>query len=139
LARQNQYPQALELLQQALDKDARNGFAYSQQAKIFVSIHDATRARHAIDQALALQPFQPDFLYVAGVIAESDLRTEEALAFFEKVTQIDPKEADAYFEIGKIRLQQGNRPAAQAAFREAAALDPSDPDYRRALASASHP
>lgn len=139
LARQNQFPQALELLQQALDKDAKNGFAYSQQAKIFFSMHDAIRARQAADQALALQPFQPDFLYVAGVIAESDSRIQEALAFFEKVTQINPKEADAYFEIGKIRLQQGDRPAAQAAFRQAATLDPSDADYRRALASASHP
>jgi tetratricopeptide (TPR) repeat protein len=139
LARQNQFPQALELLQQALDKDANNGFAYSQQAKIFFSMHDATRARQAIDQALALQPYQPDFLYVAGVIAESDSRIQEALAFFEKVTQINPKEADAYFEIGKICLQQGNRPAAQAAFRQAATLDPSDLDYRRALASAAHP
>jgi tetratricopeptide (TPR) repeat protein len=135
LARQNLFPQALELLQQALDKDAKNGFAYSQQAKIFFSMHDAARARQAIDQALALQPFQPDFLYVAGIIAESDSRIQEALASFEKVTQINPKEADAYFEIGKIHLQQGDRRAALAAFRHAATLDPSEPGYRRAADS----
>jgi tetratricopeptide (TPR) repeat protein len=139
LARQNQFPQALELLQQALDKDPKNGFAYSQQAKIFFSMHDGPRARKAIDQALALQPYQPDFLYVAGVLAESDSKVDEALAFFEKVTQINPREADAYFEIGKIRLQQGDRRAAGAAFRQAAALDPSDPDYRRAADSVSQP
>jgi tetratricopeptide (TPR) repeat protein len=135
LARQNQFPQALDLLQQALDKDAKNGFAYSQQAKIFFSMHDAPRACQAIENALTLQPYQPDFLYVAGVIAASDSRPEEALGFFEKVTQINPKEADAYFEIGKIRLQQGDRRAALIAFRHATALDPSDPDYRRAAES----
>ena len=139
LARQNQFPQALELLQQALDKNAQNGFAYSQQAKIFFSMHDAPHARQTIDQALALQPYQPDFLYVAGVIAENDSRIDEALAFFEKVTQVNPREADAYFEIGKIRLQQGDRRAARAAFRQAATLDPSDPEYRRAADSVSQP
>jgi len=139
LARQNQFPQALELLQQALDKNAQNGFAYSQQAKIFFSMHDAPRARQTIEQALALQPYQPDFLYVAGVIAENDSRIDEALAFFEKVTQVNPREADAYFEIGKIRLQQGDRRAARAAFRQAATLDPSDPEYRRAADSVSQP
>ena len=108
LARQNQFPQALDLLQQALDKDPKNGFAYSQQAKIFFSLRDASRARQAIDQALAIQPYQPDFLYVAGIIAAADARTDEALDFFKKVTQINPKEADAYFEIGKIRLQKRN-------------------------------
>jgi len=139
LARQDQFPQALDLLQQALDKNPQNGFAFSQQAKIFFSMHDAPRARQTIDQALALQPYQPDFLYVAGVIAENDSRIDEALAFFEKVTQINPREADAYFEIGKIRLQQGDRRAARVAFRQAAALDPSDPDYRRAADSVSQP
>jgi len=142
LARQNQFPQALDLLQQALDKDPKNGFAYSQQAKIYFSMHDAARARAAIAQALAIQPYQPDFLYVLGILAAAEGNKDEALAAFTKVTAINPKEADAFFEIGKIRLQQGDHAAALAAFRKAAALDPTDPDYKRAaesLASWPHP
>ena len=137
-ARQNKFSEALDLLQQALEKNLQNGFAYSQQAKIYFSMHDAQKASEAIGKALAIQPFQPDFLYVAGVIAVSEGRTDQALAAFEKVTQVNPKEADAYFEIGKIRLQQGDSVAAKIAFGQAVALDPNDPDYMRAF-MAAHP
>jgi len=136
-ARQNQFAQALDVLQQAIEKDPKNGFAYSQQAKIYFSRHETDRAREAIQRALALQPYQPDFLYVAGVIAENDGKTDDALGYFEQVTQVNPKEADAFFEIGKIRLQQGDRGGALAAFRQAAALDPSDLDYKHAAESLS--
>lgn len=137
LARQNRFPEALALLEQALEKNPRNGFAYSQKAKIYFSMRQADSAQEAIAQALAIQPYQPDFLYVAGVIAAEQGKQEEALAAFEKVTQVNPKEADAYFEIGKIRLQKGDRRGARAAFRKASDLDPIDEDYKRAFAGAS--
>jgi tetratricopeptide (TPR) repeat protein len=137
LARQNKFPEALDLLQQALEKDPQNGFALSQQAKILFSMRDVARAREAIDQALALQPYQPDFLYVSGILFAAEGKLDQALSAFSQVTLINPQEADAYFEIGKIRLLQGNRSAALAAFRRAVTLDPSDPDYRRALAQLS--
>lgn len=136
-ARQNKFSEALDLLDQALEKNSQNGFAYSQQAKIFFSMHDPERAKAAISKALALQPFQPDFLYVAGVIAENDNRQEEAIAAFEQVTEINPREADAYFEMGRIFMKRNDRDRALAAFREAVKLKPDDPDYRRALDTAS--
>jgi len=137
LARQNKFPEALEILQQALEKNPQNGFAYSQQAKIYFSMRDAQKASEAIGKALAIQPFQPDFLYVFGVIAVSAGKTDEALASFEKITQINPKEADAYFEIGRIWLQRKERVKALAAFRKASELDPGDADYKRAVAETS--
>ena len=134
LARQNKFSEALEILQQALEKNPQNGFAYSQQAKIYFSMRDEQKASEAIGKALALQPFQPDFLYVAGVIAAQAGKQDEALAAFEKVTQVNPKEADAYFEIGRIWLQRKERVKALAAFRKAAELDRGDADYKRAVA-----
>jgi len=139
LARQNEFHDALELLKQAVEKNPKNGFAYSQKAKIYFSMRKPDEASEAIQRALALQPYQPDFLYVAGVIAAQQGRQEEAMAAFEKVTQINPKEADAFFEIGKIRLQKGDREGARAAFRKASELDPSDADYKRAFAGTSAP
>jgi tetratricopeptide (TPR) repeat protein len=133
LARQNKFSEGLELLNQALEKDARNGFAYSQKAKIYFSMQKSGEAREAIQQALQIQPFQPDFLYVAGVIAAQQGKQDEALAMFEKVTQINPKEADAHFEMGRIWVQRKDRARALAAFRKAVALEPNDTDYQRAL------
>jgi len=137
LARQNKFPEALELLQQALEKNAKNAFAYAQQAKIFFSRHETEKAREAIARALAIQPYQPDFLYVEGVIAGSQGQDDEALAAFEKVTQINPKEADAYFEMGRIFAKRKDRAHALAAFRKALELAPDDADYKRALEAAS--
>ena len=139
LARQNKFPDALELLKQSLQKNPNNGFAYSQKAKICSSMHRPEEARQAIQQALALQPFQPDFLYVLGVIAAQQGKQDEALAAFEKVTQINPKEADAHFEIGRIWMQRKDRAKALTAFRKASELDPGDADYKRAVAETSTP
>ena len=100
-------------------------------------MHDSERARAAISKALALQPYQPDFLYVDGVIAEGEGRNQEAIAAFEQVTEINPKEADAYYEMGRILMKRNERARALAAFRKAAALEPGDPDYRRALDTAT--
>jgi len=137
LARQNRFPDALRLLNQALEKNPMNGFAYSQRAKIYFSAGEPGEARQSIQRALAIQPYQPDFLYVSGVIAAQGGNQEEALAAFEKVTQINPKEADAYFEIGRIWLQRKDRAKALAAFRKASELDPDDADYKRAVREAS--
>jgi tetratricopeptide (TPR) repeat protein len=125
LARQNKFTEALALLQEALDKDPKNGFAYSPQAKIFLSMHETGKAK------------EPDFLYVEGVIAENEGQDEEALTAFERVTQINPQEADAYFEMGRIFAKRKDRAPALAAFRRASQLEPNDPDYKRALAEAS--
>jgi superkiller protein 3 len=137
LARQNRFSEALDLLKQALEKNAENGFAYSQQAKIFFSMHDIEKARSAIGKALAIQPYQPDFLYVEGVIAESEGREAEAVAAFEQVTEVNPKEADAYYEMGRLLMKLNDRSRALAAFRRAAELEPDDRDYQRALKAAS--
>jgi tetratricopeptide (TPR) repeat protein len=137
LARQNKFSEALDLLQQALEKNQKNGFAHSQKAKIYFSMRKPEEAREAIQQALQIQPYQPDFLYVAGVIAAQEGKQEEALAAFEKVTQINPREADAFFEIGRIWMQRKDRARALAAFRKAVELAPDDAEYKSAVREAS--
>jgi tetratricopeptide (TPR) repeat protein len=132
LARKNQFAEAMGLLEEALTQNPENAFAYSQKAKILFSLGDRKEAKEAILRAVELQPYQPDFLYVKGVILEHEENLDEALGIFQEVTEINPREADAYFEIGKIRLQQGYKDAARAAFRKAAELDPGEPEYRKA-------
>src|SRR5260370_26043881 len=121
------------LLQQALEKDPKNGVAHSQQAKIFFSMHETGKAREAIELALEIQPYQPDFLYVEGVIAESEGNENEALAAFEEVAQINPREADAYFEMGGIFMKRKGRERALAAFRKGAGLAAGYSGYKGAL------
>jgi Flp pilus assembly protein TadD len=136
LAMRNQFSEAQDLLQQALEKNPQNAFAYSQQSKIYFSMKQPQQARAAITKALEIQQYQPDFLFVRGVLEAGEGNVEAALASFNEVTLINPKEADAYFEIGKIYMQKSDRSRALAAFRKAAALSPDDADYRQAVRSA---
>ena len=136
LARKNQFAEAMGLLEEALAQNPENGFAYSQKAKILFSLGDMKEAKEAILRAVGLQPYQPDFLYVQGVIWEREGNLDDASKIFLEVTEISPGEADAYFEIGKIRLQQGDRHAARQAFQKAAEIDPGEPEYRRAAEAA---
>jgi tetratricopeptide (TPR) repeat protein len=137
LALQNKLSEAQELLKQALEKNSENAFAYSQQAKVYFSAQQARAARAAIDKAIQIQPHQPDFLFVRGVIEAAQGDLDGALASFQAVTFVNPVEADAYYEIGKIWMQKSDRSRALTAFRRAAELSPGDSDYRQAVRSAS--
>jgi len=136
LALMGHFTEALRLLQSGLERNPQNGFAYSQQAKIYVSMHDPEKAREAIAKALEIQPYQPDFLYVLGIIEEGAANFDAALSAFEKVILVNPKEADAHFEIGQVWVKRGDKVKATAAFRSAVELAPDDPEYKKALADA---
>jgi tetratricopeptide (TPR) repeat protein len=133
LALKNDFAGSLDLLQQAIAKDATYGAAYSQLAKLYYSAGDIDKACEAISEALERDPYQPDFLYVQGKIFEKQGKLEEALAAFERTTIVNPKESDAFFEIGVIYEDRGDRVHALAAYKKAATLSPHDPDYQRAL------
>jgi len=137
LALRNDLAGSLDLLQQAIEKDATYGAAYSQLAKLYYSAGDIDKASEAISQALNRDPFQPDFLYVQGKIFEKQGKLDEALGAFERTTMVNPKESDAFFEMGLIYEQRGDDEHALAAYRKAAALSPDDPEYEHALAALS--
>jgi len=136
-ALQNDFPGALDLLQQALEKYPDYDAAYSQLAKLYYSAGDIDKATDAITRALELSPYQPDFLYVQGKIFEKQGKLDEALSDFQRATLVNPKESDAYFEIGAIYQQKNDPASAKAAYKKAIELSPDDADYRRALASLS--
>jgi len=137
LALKNDFAGSLDMLQQAIAKDAGYGAAYSQLAKLYYSAGDVEKAVEAISQALELDPYQPDFLYVQGKIFEKQGKLDEALAAFERTTIVNPRESDAFFEMGAIYEQRGDRGRALAAYKKAAALSPHDADYQRAVAGLS--
>jgi tetratricopeptide (TPR) repeat protein len=136
-ALQNDFPGALDLLQQALEKYPDYDAAYSQLAKLYYSAGDIDKASDAITRALGLSPYQPDFLYVQGKIFEKQGKLDEALSDFQRATLVNPKESDAYFEIGAIYQQKNDPERAKNAYKKAVELAPDDADYRRALASLS--
>jgi tetratricopeptide (TPR) repeat protein len=133
LAMKNDFPGALDLLQEAQARDPSYSFTYSQLAKIYYSVGELEKSSKAISQAIERDPYQPDSLYVQGKILERQEKPDEAMAVFKKVVVINPRESDAYFEIGAICQQRNDRACALAAYKKAAELSPDDPDYKKAL------
>ncbi len=135
LAMKNDFAGSLTLLNQAIAMDSTYAASYSQLAKLYYSAGDIEKASDAIAQALAREPYHPEYLYVQGKILERQSRLDDALAAFQRSTLVNPKESDAFFEIGAIYQQRGDRPSALAAYKKALDISPDDPDYKRALAS----
>ncbi|MGH9713920.1 MAG: tetratricopeptide repeat protein [Candidatus Acidiferrales bacterium] len=136
-AMKNDSAGALDLLQQAIEKDPTFSPTYSLLAKLNYSAGNIEKAGAAIAEALSLAPYVPDFLYVQGKIFEREGKLDEALAAFERITLVNPKESDAYFEMGVIYQQRKDRPRALTAYKKAAELSPDDADYRHAVAALS--
>lgn len=132
LAQKNQLPQSLELLQQAVAKDARSGSAWLQMAKDYFSENEMEKASEAIEHALAIHPYGPENLYVLGRIQERGNENGKALDTFQTVVTVDPRESDAWYEIGIIHMKLSEYPQAQVAFRHALDISPRDADYQRA-------
>ena len=70
-----------------------------------------------------------------GKILEKQGKLDDALAAFRQTVLVNPKESDAYFEMGAIYQQRGDRARALAAYQKAVEISPDDADYQRALAA----
>ncbi len=136
LARKNQLAAALAVLGQALEEDPENGPSFAQLAKIDFSRGDVAKAQEEIAKALRGDPYNPDYLYVRGKVLEST-DPAAALEAFQQTVLVNPKESDAYFEMGEVYLRIGERNRAAEALRKAVQLSPDDPDYKKALAQVS--
>ena len=133
MARKNQLKPALDLLQQALDVDPENGPSLALLAKIDFSRGEIAKAQEEIARALKGDPYNPDYLYVQGKVLESS-DPAAALEAFRQTLLVNPRESDAYYEMGELYLKLGERDQAAAALRKAVQLSPEDPDYHKALA-----
>ena len=137
LALKNDFAGSLDLLQQAIAKDATYGATYSQLAKLYYSAGDIEKASESISKALERDRYQPEFLFVQGKIFEKQGKLDEALVAFQRTTIVNPKESDAFFEMGAIYEQRGDKEHALAAYKRAVTLSPDDPEYQRAFAALS--
>jgi len=74
--------------------------------------------------------------YYAVALLNSDekARRQEAETLFQRATQIDPKFAQAYLQLGILQAERDDRQSAKESFEKAAASDPNLPDPHFRLA-----
>ena len=68
-----------------------------------------------------------------GKVLEAQQEWQRALEAFQKTVLVNPRESDAYYEMGQVYARLGDRARAVRAAEKAVELSPEDADYKRAL------
>lgn len=75
----------------------------------------------------------PEVFYNLAKVLEAEGKPDQMKHWLERAVTANPRYAIAWFELGRVALDQGALRDAQAAFRRAAELMPSDADAQRNL------
>ncbi|HEX8708157.1 MAG TPA: FG-GAP-like repeat-containing protein [Pyrinomonadaceae bacterium] len=88
------------------------------------NVPDLAAAQREAEKAAALDANAPQPHYILGLIAKSQNRTEDAVAAFQRVLKIDPRDVGANVNLGQLYLQLKRYPEAIAAFRTGISAEP---------------
>jgi tetratricopeptide (TPR) repeat protein len=94
---------------------------------------EADRGLKLLEKALATRPRDPRLHLLRGRYRLERHQCEKALDDFETATRYDPKNALAFASVGLARLCTGDSEGAAASFHRSLAIDPNQPEIRRAL------
>jgi cellulose synthase operon protein C len=80
------------------------------------------KANEALDRAIALQPHRAELVNQAGTLLLQNGKYEAALARFQKATELEPKSARYWLNIGRAQLALRQDDQARASFQRAQEL-----------------
>jgi len=112
LLEQFKFDEAAAAFRGALRREPNLGIAHLNLSIALLQNADFDAARGEAEAADRLMPGAPQPPYVLALIAREENRDEDAIRFFERVRQIDPRDTGAAVNLGQIHIQ--NRRYAQA-------------------------
>jgi tetratricopeptide (TPR) repeat protein len=115
---------AAEQFRLALRLDQRLALPRINLAIALYNVPDVEGARREAESVAAEAPDAPQPHYILGLIAKQQGRTDDALAFFRRVLQLDPRDVGANVQTGQLLMQQRKFAEATAAFRVALSEEP---------------
>ena len=124
LLEQFKHAEGAEQFRRALKLDPQLALAHINLAVALYNVPDADAAARAANAALALAPRAPQPLYIQALVARSRNQTDEAVAAFRRVLEVDPEDTGANVNLGQLHAQQRNYAEAERAFRVALNAEP---------------
>jgi tetratricopeptide (TPR) repeat protein len=124
LLEQYKYKEGAEAFTRALQLDPKLQLARINLSIALFNVPDLTGAQREAEKAVAANANAPQPVYILGLIAKSQNRTEDAIAAFQRVLKIDPRDTGANVNIGQLLAQQKNYAGAIAALRTAISVEP---------------
>ncbi len=140
LYEQKDLDRADDLLMSTLEVDLPAGIdGIVGRTVAYVRGGDPDRGLRLLDRALTAKPKEPRLLLLRGRYRLQRHQCERALSDFESATRFDSKNAAAHAFVGLARLCVGESEDAATAFRRSLAIDPDQPEIRKALADVAGP
>ena len=124
---QNRYADAAIVLKTAADREPANAsYIYHLGINHFYQ-QEYGQSIPLLQEALRLQP---DLLFAYNYLAQSlkaTGQTEEAHKVWDRAIDLDPADAENYFQLGLLRYEQEDLAGAEPLFQKALELDPEQP------------
>lgn len=124
LLEQYQYESAAAAFREALRRDASLALAHLNLAIALYYVPDLQSSAREAAEAARLLPSAPQAPYILGLVARADNRETDAARFFERVRELDSRDAGAAINLAQIYLQQRKYGEAAAVLRPAVADEP---------------
>jgi lipoprotein NlpI len=118
------YKAAADAFREAVRIDSSLAAARINLSIALLYLPDLDGAAREAAAAARLQPRAPQPPYLQGLIARAQNRSEEAIAAFQRVRQIDSRDVGTNVNLGQVYLQQRRYTDAIALFRAALAEEP---------------
>jgi len=124
LLEQFKYREAADAFKRALQLAPDLALARINLGIALFNVPDLPAAQRELQAASTAAPAAPQPAYVLGLIAKTQNRPDEAIAFFQKVLRVDSNDVGANVNLGQLYAQQRKYPEAIAALRLAVAAEP---------------
>jgi len=118
------YAAAENDIQETLKLSPQHLAAYMLSAEVATKSKSPAEAAAAYGRVVTAFPTNPLVYNNRGMYLQSQGRTAEAMADFEKAFQLDPKFLPAYINRGFAMLESGDAAGAEAALTQVLAMDP---------------
>ena len=124
LLEQFKHREGAEQFRRALALDPKLALARINLAVALFNVPDLAAAQKEAEAAATASPNAPQPAYLLGLIARQQNRVEDAIASFQRVLRLDPRDVGANVNLGQLYAQQRKYAEAAAALRTALEEEP---------------
>lgn len=135
-AKQGKLDEAEALFTRAVRSDASLAGAHMNLAYLYLLKREPEKSVSSLKEVLRVDPLNADAAYRLAWLLHSLGRFDECIAVAEKLKGSDARSAPLLGVLGDAYLRKGDKAGAVSALKRAVELNPAEPSYHFALASA---
>jgi len=117
-------PAALEQTGEAVRLAPQSGVAHSYRGRILYDLGRSTEAQPEFETACGLDQNLPEPRYFLALIDKNEGKLPLAVSLFEETVKLQPRNVMAWYMLGQSLEQESEPVKAEAAWRNAIAIDP---------------